>query len=65
VQDMKLHAESAAIDLGGAQLDQFEQLFVDAGFCGGTAKREDGVVSIGASALKSSYSRRACDISIT
>jgi hypothetical protein len=44
---MKLHAESAAIDLGAAQLDQFEQLFVDAGFCGGLAKRRDNVVSIG------------------
>jgi hypothetical protein len=48
---MKLHAESAAIDLEASQLDQFEQLFVDAGFCGGLIKREDGVVSFGASAL--------------
>jgi hypothetical protein len=42
-----LHAESAAIDLRGAQFDQFKQLLVDADFCGGTAKRCDGIVSIG------------------
>ena len=36
-QNMMLHAEGAAIDLRRAQLDQFEQLLVDAGLCGGLA----------------------------
>ena len=35
-----LHAEGAAVDLRGAQLDQLEQLLVDAGLGGDLAERQ-------------------------
>jgi hypothetical protein len=44
---VKLHAEGAAIDLRRAQLDQFEQLLVDSGPCGGLAKCCDNVAGVG------------------
>ena len=46
LQDVELHAESAAVDLRSAQLDQFEQLPVDAGLAGRLAKRRDNVIGI-------------------
>jgi hypothetical protein len=42
----------AAIDLRGAQLDQFEQLLVDAGLGGGLAKRCDNIVGVGRQRLE-------------
>jgi hypothetical protein len=52
LQDVILHAESAAIDLRGAQLDQLKQLLVNADLCSGTTKRCDGIVSIGRQQLE-------------
>jgi hypothetical protein len=43
---VKLHAKSAAVDLGRTQLDQFQQLFVDPGLCRGMAQLEDNVADI-------------------
>ena len=41
-----LHAERAPVDLRGAQLDQFQQLLVDAGLGGDLAKRQNGIISV-------------------
>jgi hypothetical protein len=52
LQDVKLDAEGAAVDLRGAQLDQFKQLFVDTGLAGRLAKRRDQVVGVGRQRLE-------------
>ena len=44
---MILHAEGTAVDLRRAQLDQFEQLLVDAGLCSGLAERGNDLEGIG------------------
>jgi hypothetical protein len=45
-QDVILHAEGAAVDLRGAQLDQFEQLLVHAGLARHLAERQHGRVGV-------------------
>ena len=47
LQDVILHAEGAAVDLRGAQLDQFEQLLVDAGLGRDLAERQHDFVGVG------------------
>ena len=47
-----LHAERAAVDLRGAQLDQFEQLLVDAGLGGHPAERGYDIESFGRQRLE-------------
>ncbi len=41
-----LHAEGAAVDLRGAQLDQFKQLLVHAGLGRHLAERQHGLVGV-------------------
>ena len=41
-----MHAEGAAVDLRGAQLDQFEQLLVHAGLARDLAERQHGRVGV-------------------
>ena len=41
-----LHAKRAAVDLRGAQLDQFEQLLVHAGLGRDLAQRQHGAVDV-------------------
>jgi hypothetical protein len=43
---VELHAESAAIDLRSAQLDQLEQLLVEAGLASRLARRRDYVIAL-------------------
>src|SRR6266850_2142084 len=47
LQDVILHAEGTAIDLRGAQLDQFEQLLVHASLARDLAERQHGVIGVG------------------
>ena len=47
-----LHAIGATVDLRGAQLDQFEQLLVDAGLGGDLAERLHGLEGIGRQRLE-------------
>jgi hypothetical protein len=59
---VKLHAESAAVDLRRAQLDQFKQLFIDAGLCRGMAQCEDNVADVGRQCLEIFLFASGCDI---
>ncbi len=49
---MKLQAKGAAVDLRGPDLDQLEQLLVDAGLGGDRAELADGGESVGRQALE-------------
>jgi hypothetical protein len=46
LQDVKLHAEGAAIDLRGAQLDELEHLLVEACLGGKLAECPHGITGI-------------------
>ena len=46
-QDVMLHAEGAAVDLRGAQLDQLEKLLVEAGLGRDLAQRKHQIIRIG------------------
>jgi hypothetical protein len=52
LQDVILHAECASVDLRGAQLDEFEQLLLDARLGSGVAERRDDLVNIGRQRLE-------------
>ena len=47
-----LHAEGAAVDLRGAQLDQFEKLLVEAGLGRHLAERQHQLIRIGRDLLE-------------
>jgi hypothetical protein len=47
LQDMILQAERAAVDLRGADLDQLDQLLVEAGLCRELAERQQCLVDVG------------------
>jgi hypothetical protein len=49
---VKLHAEGAAVDLRGAQLDELKQLLVEAGLGGKLPERSHGIVGIRRHRLK-------------
>ena len=59
---MILQAESAAVDLRGADLDQLDQFLVEAGLCRELAERQQGLVDVGRLRLEAAYSLRACDM---